>query len=46
MKKAYCVTVHMLHGYDTIVYGGGFYALGINSVKLITQNFDSLKDKI
>lgn len=31
--------------YDTIVYGGGLYAVGINGVKLITGNFDKLKEK-
>ncbi|MEL7655412.1 MAG: flavodoxin domain-containing protein [Bacillota bacterium] len=31
--------------YDTIVYGGGLYAVGINGVKLITNNLDKLKDK-
>ncbi|MDF2686196.1 MAG: hypothetical protein K0S55_1377 [Clostridia bacterium] len=31
--------------YDTIVYGGALYAVGINGIKLITNNFDKLKDK-
>lgn len=31
--------------YDTIIYGGGLYALGINGIKLIKQNFDSLQNK-
>jgi flavodoxin len=31
--------------YDTIVYGGGLYAGGINGNKLITQNYERLKDK-
>jgi hypothetical protein len=31
--------------YDIIVYGGGMYAVGINGLKLITDNFDKLKDK-
>ena len=31
--------------YDTIVYGGGLYAVGINGIKLITNNYDKLKDK-
>lgn len=34
-----------LMGYDTIIYGGGLYAVGINGFKLITGNFDQLKDK-
>ena len=31
--------------YDTIVYGGGLYAVGINGVKRITNNLEKLKDK-
>ncbi len=31
--------------YDTIVCGGGLYAVGINGIKLITDNFDKLKGK-
>jgi menaquinone-dependent protoporphyrinogen IX oxidase len=31
--------------YDTIIYGGGLYAVGISGIKLITKNFDKLKDK-
>ncbi len=37
--------VEDLMPYDTIVYGGGLYAVGINGVKLITQNYERLKDK-
>lgn len=37
--------VEDLMNYDTIVYGGGLYAVGINGVKLITQNYEKLKDK-
>lgn len=32
-------------GYDTIIYGGGLYAVGINGVDLIRKNLDALKDK-
>jgi len=39
------VNVSMLTAYDTVVYGGGLYAVGINGVKFITQNLDKLKDK-
>lgn len=35
----------ILIDYDTIIYGGGLYAVGINGVALITQNLDKLKDK-
>ena len=31
--------------YDTIVYGGGLYAVGINGVKLITNHYEKLKEK-
>ena len=34
-----------LLGYDTVVFGGGLYASGINGVSLITKNFKELKDK-
>ncbi|MCX7747457.1 MAG: flavodoxin domain-containing protein [Clostridia bacterium] len=39
------VTVDILTTYDTIIYGGGLYEVGINGVKLITQNLDKLKGK-
>lgn len=35
----------VLAAYDTIIYGGGLYAAGINGVKMITRNLDALKDK-
>jgi len=38
-------SIEDLMGYDTIVYGGGLYAVGINGLKLITNNYDKLKDK-
>lgn len=34
-----------LMSYDTIVYGGGLYASGINGISLIKRNFDMLKNK-
>jgi len=39
------VNANMLTAYDTVIYGGGLYAVGINGVKYITQNLDKLKDK-
>lgn len=39
------VTADMMAAYDTIIYGGGLYAVGINGVKLITKNIDKLKGK-
>ena len=39
------VNSNMLTIYDTLIYGGGLYAVGINGVKYITKSFNSLKDK-
>lgn len=39
------VEAKMLCAYDTVIYGGGLYAVGINGIKLIKQNIDSLKGK-
>lgn len=39
------VTAEMLEGYDTIIYGGGLYALGISGVEYIKQNRGKLKNK-
>lgn len=39
------VTPNMLTDYDTVVYGGSLYAVGVTGVKLITQNLDKLRDK-
>jgi len=35
----------ILIDYDTIIYGGGLYAVGINGVELITQSLEKLKGK-
>lgn len=39
------VDIKMLNKYDTIIYGGSLYAVGINGVKLIKKNINQLKDK-
>lgn len=39
------VKIDQLMEFDTIIYGGGLYAGGINGVKLITNNLDKLKGK-
>lgn len=39
------VNINMLSAYDTIIYGGSLYAVGIIGVKFITSNLDKLKDK-
>lgn len=31
--------------YDTIIYGGGLYAGGVNGLDIITKNFDELSNK-
>jgi menaquinone-dependent protoporphyrinogen IX oxidase len=45
LLEASRVTIHQLMAYDTVIYGGGLYAVGINGVKLITQNLDKLNGK-
>lgn len=35
---------HLL-SYDLIVYGGGIYVSGISGVKLLTRNYEKIKDK-
>ncbi len=39
------ISVKDIIDYDTIIYGSGLYAIGINGIKLITKNFELLKDK-
>ena len=39
------VSVKDLSGYDTIFVGGGIYAGGINGAKLLTGNYEQLKNK-
>lgn len=39
------VTIKELQSYDTIIYGGGLYAVGINGIKLITKNLYRLEGK-
>ncbi|KUO72025.1 MAG: flavodoxin [Desulfosporosinus sp. BRH_c37] len=39
------VNANMLSAYECVIYGGGLYVVGINGVKLITQNIDKLKGK-
>lgn len=38
-------TVSDLLKYDTIIYGGGLYAIGINGFQLIKKNYEQLKSK-
>lgn len=39
------VNIGKLKNYDTIIYGGGLYAAGINGIKLITDNTSILEGK-
>lgn len=39
------IQVSDLLNYDTIIYGGGLYASGLSGIKLITKNFEQLKEK-
>ena len=39
------VTGKDLADYDTVIYGSGLYASGISGIKLITGNFELLKNK-
>ena len=38
------ITSDNLLMYDTIIYGGGLYAVGINGINLIKKNYDKLKE--
>lgn len=39
------ISIDMLKPYEVVIYGGGLYAVGINGIKFITENFAKLKDK-
>jgi menaquinone-dependent protoporphyrinogen IX oxidase len=45
LYKGEDIKVSELQNYDTIIYGAGLYASGISGIKLITDNFDLLKNK-
>lgn len=45
LLEAAKVKAEDLLNYDTIIYGGGMYAKGINGVKLITKNYNLFKNK-
>lgn len=45
IREASGISSNTLKDYDTIIYGGGLYALGINGIKLIKDNFDNLQTK-
>ncbi|WMI80015.1 flavodoxin domain-containing protein [Anaerotignum sp. MB30-C6] len=39
------VKVSDLKTYDTIIYGGGLYAVGVSGIDIITKNFPELSNK-
>lgn len=39
------VDANIVTAYDTVIYGGSLYAVGIIGIKYITQNIDKLKGK-
>lgn len=39
------INIDTAAAYDTVIYGGSLYAVGINGVKFITENLDKLKNK-
>lgn len=39
------VTPDILGAYNTVIYGGGLYAVGINGVKFVKDNLDKLRGK-
>lgn len=39
------ITEDKLYEYDTIIYGGGLYAVGINGLQKIMKHFDNMKYK-
>lgn len=45
IQEATNISVDSLKRYDTIIYGGGLYALGINGINLIKRNFNDLQAK-
>ena len=45
LYEASSITADELKNYDTIIFGGGLYAVGINGIKIIKQNLEQLKHK-
>lgn len=39
------VSIEEMESYDTVIYGGGLYAIGINGIKLIKRNLDKFVGK-
>ncbi|TCL62283.1 menaquinone-dependent protoporphyrinogen IX oxidase [Hydrogenispora ethanolica] len=45
LYEAAQVTPALWESYDTVIYGAGLYAVGINGIKLIKENLDKLRGK-
>lgn len=45
LKEKKSVSIDELMKYDSIVYGGGLYAGGVNGIDILTKHFNKLKDK-
>jgi len=45
LKENVKLSIEDIVHYDTIIYGGGLYAVGINGINLIKNNYEALKDK-
>ncbi len=45
LAEAGKIKAELLQNYDTIIYGGGLYAGGVNGLSLITKAFPTIKDK-
>lgn len=45
IRENYKLNIEELMEYDTIIYGGGMYAGGINGLTLIKNNYERIKDK-
>ena len=39
------ISIKDIESYDTVIFGGGLYSVGIDGVKFITKNLNCLKDK-
>lgn len=45
LKENNKLRIEEVSSYDTIIYGGGMYAGGINGLKFVKYNYEQLKDK-
>ena len=45
IKENNKLTLSDISSYETIIFGGGLYAVGINGIKLLKDNYENIKDK-